>query len=103
TAPASGGGSSERERPESTPAATPRATPIPAPVFPWGQTVAPTAALIPTAAPLVAAAATPTAPRAVAGVQTLPSTSTDEPWSPLVMLGLTLAGVGLLLRGRPVR
>jgi hypothetical protein len=31
------------------------------------------------------------------------TTSTDEPLSPLVMLGLMLAGVGLLLLGRPVR
>lgn len=103
-APVSGGGSPARERPEARPAPTPNATPIPTPVFPPGQIAAPGAAPIATAAPTAAAAAAPpTAPRAVAGVQTLPSTSTDEPPSPLMMLGLALAGVGVLLLGRPVR
>ena len=114
-APSSGGGSSERpDRPEATPA--PTATPIPAPVFPPGQTVAPTAAPIatvaPTIAPVAAPTAAPTPARAVAGVQappvvgiqTLPSTSTDDPFSPLMIVGMTLAGIGvLLLLGRPVR
>jgi hypothetical protein len=41
---------------------------------------------------------------AVAGVQTLPSTSTvDGPLSPLLMLGVVLAGIGVALLGRPVR
>jgi hypothetical protein len=116
TAPAGGGGggTSERERPEAT--AAPTATPIPAPVFPPGQTVAPTTAPIATAALTVAPAAVPTATStpasAVAGVETrpltgvhsLPSTSTDGPWSPLMGFGIALAGIGiLLLFGKPVR
>jgi ice-binding like protein len=110
--PASGGGSSERERPEATPA--PTATPIPAPVFPPGQIVAPTAAPIAPPAPTVAPAAVPTSTpasavagvetRPLTGVQSLPSTSTDGPWSPLMGFGIALAGIGvLLLFGKPVR
>jgi LPXTG-motif cell wall-anchored protein len=79
-------------------------------------TVAPSATVAPTAAPV--ATVTPTvvpsaptvapsvptaAPTAVAGVQILPSTSTGDPFSPLLMLGLALAGAGFLLLRRQVR
>ena len=69
--------------------------------------VAPTAAAIaaatPPAAPTVAAATPPAAPT-VAAVLSLPSTSTDEPMTPLVVIAITLAGIGLLLLlRRPIR
>ena len=82
-----------------------RVTPIPAPVFPPGQTSSPSTGPIAALAPIAVIAATAaTASPAVAAVQRLPSTSTDEPLSPPLMLGLTLAGVGLLLLLlRPVR
>jgi predicted acyltransferase len=64
-----------------------------------GQIVTATPTFAPTTAPTVA----PTSAPRVAGVQTLPSTR-DEPVSPVAMLGLALAGIGLLLLlGRPVR
>ena len=72
------------------PSAAPSATPI--------GTAAPTTA--PTAAPV---AAVPTAKPAVAGTQSLPSTSTGDPSGPLTMLGIALTAIGvLLLRSRPV-
>jgi hypothetical protein len=76
--------------PSATPAVAPTATPI----------GAATPAVAPTATPAAAPAGTPV----VAGVQTLPSTSTDAPLSPLVMLVLAMAGIGLfLLIRRPIR
>jgi hypothetical protein len=66
-------------------------------------TVAPTAAAVATATPTIAP---PTvAPAAtVAGVQRLPSTSTDASLSPLVMLAIAMGGLGLLLLlRRPIR
>lgn len=81
------------------PSASP--TPVPAPMatFTPAPVVAPTAA--PTAAPVAAAPtaapAAPATPRAVAGAQGLPSTSTDDPWAPLTMLGIGLTAGGLLL------
>lgn len=63
-------------------------------------TVAPTAT--PTAAAVAPAA--PTAAPTAAPVQTLPSTSTDLPVSPLMLLAMALVGIGLLLLlGRPIR
>jgi len=80
--------------PSATPIVAPTATPIGAP------TPAPTAA----AAAPTAAAAAPTATRApVAGAQVLPSTSTNDPLSPLLMLGIALAGVGFLVLRRQIR
>jgi LPXTG-motif cell wall-anchored protein len=58
------------------------------------------------------AGSTPAAAHAVAGVQappvigvqSLPSTGTDGPWSPLMGFGIALVGIGvLLLFGKPVR
>ena len=69
-------------------------------------TIAPTAAPIATATPPAAPIATATPPAAptVAGVRSLPSTSTDEPMTPLVVIAITLAGIGLLLLlRRPIR
>ena len=84
--------------PSATPTVAPTTTPIAT------TTVAPIAATATTPA----ATATPTvvftpAP-VIAGVQTLPSTSTDEQLSPLLILAITLGGVGvlMLLRG-PIR
>jgi Ice-binding-like len=82
--------------PSATPTVAPTTTPI--------ATVAPTAVTATTPA----ATATPTvvftpAP-VVAGVQRLPSTSTEEQLSPLLLLAVALGGIGvlMLLRG-PVR
>lgn len=82
--------------------------PTPAPPVPPTQpaftaapsaTVAPTAAAIATAAPSVAPSATPTVARA----QVLPSTSTNEPLSSLLMLAIAMAGIGFLILRRRVR
>jgi len=43
------------------------------------------------------------APAPVVGVQSLPSTSTDEPLGPLTLLGVALTGLGMLLLLRPIR
>ena len=77
-----------------TPASAATATPI--------GTAAPTATPIGTAAPTAAAAA-PTAAPASARVQVLPSTSTNDPLSPLLMLGIALAGIGFLVLRRQIR
>lgn len=71
-------------------------------------TVAPTAAAIATATPTIAPAPTPAsipdAAIAVAELRTLPSTSTDEPPSPLLICALGLAGIGILvLRRKPIQ
>jgi hypothetical protein len=75
-------------------------------------TVAPTTTPIATVAPAAATATTPAAPArptvvftpapVIAGVLTLPSTSTDEQLSPLLILAIALGGIGvlMLLRGR---
>lgn len=82
--------------PSATPTVAPTTTPI--------ATVAPTAAAVTTPA----ATATPTvaftpAP-VIAGVQRLPSTSTDERLSPLLILAIALSGLGvLMLLRRPAR
>lgn len=90
--------------PTTTPAPAATATATPA------ASVAPSATPIGTAASSVAPTAAPVAvvptakPAAVAGTQGLPSTSTDDPWAPLTMLGIGLTGVGLLLLlRRPIR
>jgi type VI secretion system secreted protein VgrG len=68
-------------------------------------TIAPTAAAAATATPAVAptVAVAPTAAPASARVQTLPSTSTNDPLSPLLMLGIALAGIGFLVLRRQIR
>lgn len=89
-------------RPPFTPG--PTATAVPAPMTTF------TPAPVATATPIATAASsvTPTtartaAPAAIAGTQRLPSTSTSDPSGPLTMLGIALAGLGiLLLRSRPV-
>jgi LPXTG-motif cell wall-anchored protein len=95
-------------------AAVPTPPPPPPPVAPTAPpfTVAPSAtpAVAPTATPMatttptVAPAPATAAPSAaVAGVQTLPSTSTDEQLSPLLVLAIALAGLGMLmLLRRPI-
>ena len=81
--------------PSATPA--PTATPI--------GTPAPTATPIGGATPAVAPTATPGgAPTPVVAVaQSLPSTSTGDPFNPLLMLGLALAGIGTLVLRRQIR
>jgi hypothetical protein len=79
-------------------------------------TVAPTAAAVATVTPTVAPSAPTVAPSAptaapavaVAGVQVLPvqvlpSTSTGDPLSPLLMLGVALMGIGILIVRRQIR
>jgi LPXTG-motif cell wall-anchored protein len=89
-------------RATATPQASPASTPTTA-------TVAPSATPIGTAAPTVAptptVASAPTASPggAGAGLQVLPSTSTGDPVSPLLMLGIALAGIGFLLLRRSIR
>jgi LPXTG-motif cell wall-anchored protein len=52
----------------------------------------------------VAAPAAAPVPVAVAGAQSLPSTSTGDPLGPLAMLGIALTSIGILLLARkPVR
>jgi type VI secretion system secreted protein VgrG len=80
----------------------PSATPTIAP------TTTPVATVAPVAAATAVATATPTVvstpATGVAGVQSLPSTSTDEQLSPLLMLAIVLGGLGLLmLLRRPIR
>ena len=81
---------------------------------PSAATVAPSAATAATATPTVASVtptgSTPTPVVAftpapvIAGLQTLPSTSTDDQLSPLLILAIALAGLGvLLLLRRPIR
>jgi LPXTG-motif cell wall-anchored protein len=86
--------------PSAAPTATATVTPAATPIATAASSVTPTTA--PTAAPI---AAVPTAaPAAVAGTQALPSTSTSDPSDPLTILGVALAGVGIiLLRRRPIR
>ena len=101
--------------PPFTPGAT--ATPVPPPMTTF--TPAPSPSVAPSATPIatVASSATATpartsapvaavptaAPAAIAGTQTLPSTSTDDPSGPLTALGVALTGIGIvLLRSRPV-
>jgi type VI secretion system secreted protein VgrG len=75
----------------------PSATPIVAP------TATPIGSAAPTAAPTAAAAAPTATPAPVAGAQVLPSTSTNDPLSPLLMLGIALAGIGILVLRRQIR
>ena len=79
--------------PTIAPTATPIGTPAPS-ATPIGAT---TPAVAPTATP--GAAATPV----VAVVQTLPSTSTNEPLTPLLMLVIAFAGFGALVLRRQTR
>jgi type VI secretion system secreted protein VgrG len=85
----------------------PSATPTVATATPIGtaaSTVTPIGTAAPTVAPTAAAAVARTASPAGAGVQVLPSTSTDSSSSPLILLGIALAGTGVLvLRRRPIR
>ena len=85
------------------PTPPPPPPPVPGTMTPFtaapSATVAPTAAAIATATPSVARSAAPTAARA----QTLPSTSTNDPWSPLLVLGIALAGIGYLVFRRQIR
>jgi LPXTG-motif cell wall-anchored protein len=69
------------------PTATPIATPAPT-ATPSTPTVAPSA---------------PTATPGIAGLQVLPSTSTGDPFSPLLMLGAALMGIGALVLRRQSR
>jgi len=84
----------------------PSATPTVATATPIG-TAAPTATPIGTAAatvaPTAAAAVARTASPAGAGVQVLPSTSTDSSSSPLILFGIALIGTGFLVLRRRTR
>lgn len=66
-------------------------------------TATPTAAATPAVAPTATPAAAPAATPVVSGAQTLPSTSTDGPSSPILWFGLALAGLGILVLRRQVR
>ncbi len=68
-------------------------------------TVAPTATPIGGATPAVAPTATPgaAATPVVAVAQRLPSTSTGDPFGPLLMLGIALMGTGILVLRRQIR
>ncbi len=81
--------------PPFTIAPTPTATPI--------GTTAPTATPIGGATPAVAPTATPGAAATPVVVRGLPSTSTGDPFSPLVMLGIALMGIGVLVLRRQIR
>jgi len=79
--------------PSATPTIAPTATPIvTAPVAPTVAVATATPTVVFTPAPVIA------------GVQQLPSTSTDEQGSPLLILAIALGGLGvLMLLRRPVR
>lgn len=90
------------------PTAAPTAPPIPATQPPFtaapSATPGPVATATPPVAPTAAAVVAPTASPARAGVQVLPSTSTNDSVNPLLMLGIALASIGILvLRRRPIR
>lgn len=100
------GGASVTPRPPVPPTrppftVAPSATPTVAPTVAAVVTATPTVAVVATATPIaassVAAAATPAQ---IAGVQTLPSTSTGEPMIPLLILAFALTGIGILLARR---
>jgi len=97
------GGASNAPVPPTMPPFTiaPSATPVPS-ATPIG---APTATPIGGATPAVAPTATPGtgATPVVAAVRTLPLTSTNDPWSPVLMLGLGLVGIGIFVRRRQTR
>jgi len=85
------------------------ATPVSATATP-STSATPTAASVasatPTAAPrapTVAPGAVGTPPANVAGLQSLPSTSTNDPSGLLATLGVALTGFGILLLTRPIR
>ena len=86
------------------------ATPASATATPSTPSATPTAASVamatPTIAPSAPTVAPPTVtprPAAVAGAQSLPSTSTGDPANPLTILGVALTGFGILLLRRPTR
>jgi len=82
--------------------APPTRVPAPTATVTPANSVTPTTA--PTAAPVAAAAPTATPrPAAIAGAQSLPSTSTGDPADPLTILGVALTGFGILLLRRPTR
>jgi len=85
------------------------ATPVSATATP-STSATPTAASVasatPTAAPrapTVAPGAVGTPPANLAGLQSLPSTSTNDPSGLLATLGVALTGFGILLLTRPIR
>ena len=85
---------------------TPSATVAPtvAPVATVTPTIAPSAPTVAPSAPTVAPSVPTAAPAAgIAGVQVLPSTSTGDPFNPLLMLGIALTGVGILVLRRQIR
>jgi len=81
------------------------ATPVSATQTPASAaTATPIGTAAATVAPTAAAAVAPTASPARGGVQVLPSTSTSDSVNPLLMLGIALAGIGILvLRRRRIR
>jgi type VI secretion system secreted protein VgrG len=83
--------------PTATATAAPTATPIGTPAATATPIGGATPAVAPTATP--GGAATPL----VATVLSLPSTSTDDPVNPLLMLGIALAGIVILVLRRQIR
>jgi len=89
-------------RPPFTVAPSATVAPTIAPVATATPAVAPSAPTAAPSAPTVAPAV-PTATPGVAGVQILPSTSTADPFSPLLMLGIALMGTAALVLRRQSR
>jgi len=86
------------------------ATPVSATATPSTPSATPTVASVASATPTAAPRAPTVAPGAVgppaanvAGTQSLPSTSTNDPSGLLATLGVALAGFGILLLARPIR
>jgi LPXTG-motif cell wall-anchored protein len=86
---------------------TPTVAPTAAAVATATPTVAPSAPTVAPSAPTVAPSAPTATPAAgaagIAGIQVLPSTSTGDPFSPLLMLGIALMGTGALVLRRKSR
>lgn len=89
-------------RPPFTVAPSATVAPTLAPVATATPTVAPSAPTAAPSAPTVAPSA-PTATPGVAGVQILPSTSTSDPFGPVLLLGIALTATGILVLRRQIR
>jgi hypothetical protein len=93
-------------RPPFTVAPSATVAPSTAPVATATPTVAPSAPTAGPSTPTVVPSAPTATPGAVAagiaGFQVLPSTSTGDPLSPLLLLGLALTGVGILMLRRQI-
>ena len=96
-------------RPPFTVAPSATVAPTAAPIATVTPTVAPPAPTVAPSAPTVAPSAPTAAPTAAVGglqvlpAQILPSTSTGDPFSPLLLLGIALTGIGILVLRRQIR